>query len=148
MNAYMSSHTTIQFRLKVALKWSVKKVVWSLCTSNSDDFVEIKRINYQIGEPKRKPKCVADFNALMGAVDKIHMILGSLDCVRKITKWYKKYFFLAIYNAYILYISANNKTGTFENFHPLLVKDILQKYHHAEWMLKEEEFIRTTFHFG
>ena len=132
MNAYMSSHTTIQFRLKVALKWSVKKVVWSLCISNSDDFVEIKRINYQIGEPKRKPKCVADFNALMGAVDKIHMILGSLDCVRKITKWYKKYFFhlldLAIYNAYILYKSANNKTGTFENFHLLLIKHILQKY--------------------
>ena len=70
--------------------------------------------------------------ALVNAIDKIDMIFSSLRCVRKSAKWYKKYFFhflhLAIYNAYILYKSANNKTGTFENFNPQLVKDILQKY--------------------
>ena len=100
--------------------------------SNSDDFVETKRVCYQTGKPKRKPKCVADYNALMSAVAKIDMILSSLYRVRKSTKWYKRYFFrlldLAIYNVYILYKSANNKTGTFENFHLLLIKDILQKY--------------------
>ena len=31
--------------------------------SNSDDFVETKRVCYQTGKPKRKPKCVADYNA-------------------------------------------------------------------------------------
>ena len=103
-----------------------------LSTSHSDDFVETKKINHQTGKPKRKPKCVADYNALMGAVDKIDMILSSLHCIRKRTKWYKKYFFhlldLAIYNAYILYKSANNKTRTFEKFHLLLIKYILQEY--------------------
>ena len=90
-----------------------------------------KEMNYETGKPKRKPKCVADYNALMGAVDEIDMMLSSFHCVRRSTKWYKKYFFhlsdLAIYNAYILYKSANNKTETFENFHLLLIKDILQK---------------------
>ncbi|EFN82711.1 PiggyBac transposable element-derived protein 4, partial [Harpegnathos saltator] len=116
----------------LALKWRDKKDVWMLSTSHSDDFVETKKINYQTGEPKRKPKCVADYNALMGAVDKIDMILSSLHCVRKSTKWYKKYFFhlldLAIYNAYILYKEANEKIVTFEKFHLLLIKDILREY--------------------
>lgn len=34
----------------------------------------------------------------------------------------------AIYDAYTLYKSANNKTGTLENFHLLVIKDILQTY--------------------
>ena len=77
MNAYMRSHITIQFRIKVALKWRDKKDVWMLSTSHSDDFVEIKKTNYQTGKLKRKPKYVADYNALTGAVDKIGMILSS-----------------------------------------------------------------------
>ena len=38
-----------------------------LSTWHSDDFVETKEINYQIGRTKWKAKCVADYNALMGA---------------------------------------------------------------------------------
>ena len=106
-----------------------------------------KKINYQTD----KPKCVADYNALMGAVDKIDMISSSLRCVRKSTKWYKKYFFhlldIAIYNAYILHKSANNKTGTFENFHLPLIKDILQKYLPRRVEAEGRRFIRTIFHF-
>lgn len=116
----------------LALKWRDKKDVWMLSTSHSDDFVETKKINYQTGEPKRKPKCVADYNALMGAVDKIDMTLSSLHCVRKSTRWYKKYFFhlldLAIYNAYILHKNTNEKIVTFEKFHLRLIKDILREY--------------------
>ena len=62
MNAYMRSHTTIQFKLKVALTWCDKKDVWMLSTSYSDD-LKTKKINYQTDKPKRKPKCVADYNA-------------------------------------------------------------------------------------
>ena len=92
---------------------------------------------------------LADFNALMGAVNKIDMILSSLQCVRKSTKWYKKYFFhlldLAIYNGYILYKSTNNKTGTFVNFHSLFIKHILQKYPPRRVEAKGDP---TTFHFS
>lgn len=61
-----------------------------LSTWHSDDVVETRKINYQTGKAKRKPKCVTDYDALMGAVDKIDM--SSLRCVRKSTQLYKKCF--------------------------------------------------------
>ena len=109
-----------------------------LSTCHSDDFVGTKKSNYQTGKPKREAVC-SGLRALMGAVDKIDMIFSSLRCVRKSAEWYEKYFFhlldLAIYNAYILYKSANNKTGTFENFHLLPVK---------EWQFQEVRTWKAT----
>jgi hypothetical protein len=73
-----------------------------------------------------------DYNAKMGVVDKVDMILSEIHSVRKIMKWYKKLFFylldLSIYNTYILYQNATGKKQKFNEFHLSLLKKILQKY--------------------
>lgn len=42
---------------------------------------------------KEKPVCVIDYNSNMGGVDRVDMLLSSIESVRKTIKWYKKVFF-------------------------------------------------------
>lgn len=49
--------------------------------------------NRKSGEIIKKPNCVVNYNNCMGSIDKCDMLLSSVECVRKITKWYKKLFF-------------------------------------------------------
>lgn len=97
----------------LAMKWRDKKDVWMLSTVHIARLIETEKRNYRTGLKKNKPSCVVDYNSNMGAVDKVYVILSTLNSTRKTIKWYKKFFFhlldLAIYNAYILY---QNSTGT------------------------------------
>ncbi|KOC58590.1 hypothetical protein WH47_07820 [Habropoda laboriosa] len=57
----------------------------------------------------------------MGTVDKIDMVLKSVECIRKSLKWYKKYFFymldMVVWNAYCLYQSSTATKLPFAKFH-------------------------------
>lgn len=114
------------------MKWRDKKDVWMLSSVHAATLIEIEKRDYRTGLKKKKPSCLADYNCNMGAVDRVDMILHSLNSVRKTLKWYKKFFFhlldLAIYNAYIIYQNCTGKKETFNEFHLALIKDILQKY--------------------
>jgi len=65
---------------------------------------------------------------MIGAVDKIDMILNSVNSIKKCLKWYKQYFFhlmdLAIYNTYILYKNVFRRNLSFASFHLKLIKEI------------------------
>lgn len=58
----------------VVLKWHNKRHVWMITTSQSADFVDTTKIDYRTGLPIQKLTCVIDYNASMGAVDKIDMV--------------------------------------------------------------------------
>jgi hypothetical protein len=116
----------------MAMKYYDKKDVWMLTTVHSDNVVETKKIDYKTKKPKIKPACIVDYNNLMGTVDKIDMILNSINSLRKSIKWYKKYFFhlldLSIYNSYVIYKNTTKKKISFPEFHLKLIKGILKHY--------------------
>ncbi|XP_033359529.1 piggyBac transposable element-derived protein 4-like [Bombus vosnesenskii] len=116
----------------LAMKWRDKKDVWMLSTVHAARLIETEKRNYRTGLKKTKPSCIADYNSYMGAVDKVDMVLSTLNSTRKTIKWYKKLFFrlldLAIYNAYILYKNSTGTKQKFNEFHSALVKDTLRKY--------------------
>ncbi|CAL7937381.1 unnamed protein product [Xylocopa violacea] len=116
----------------LAMKWHDKKEVWILSSAHAATLIETEKRDYRTGLNKKKLSCIADYNSNMGAVDRVDMILSTLNSVRKSVKWYKKLFFhlldLAIYNAYILYQNSTGSKQKFSEFHIALIKDILRKY--------------------
>jgi len=116
----------------LAMKWHDKKEVWMLSSAHAAALIETEKRDYRTGLYKKKPSCIADYNSNMGAVDRVDMILSTLNSLRKTIKWYKKLFFhlldLAIYNAYILYQKSTASKQKFSEFHLALIKDILKKY--------------------
>lgn len=116
----------------LAIKWRDKKDVWMLSTVHAATLIETEKRNYRTGLKRTKPSCIADYNSYMGAVDKVDMVLSTLNSTKKTIKWYKKPFFrlldLAIYNAYILYKNSTGTKQKFNEFHLALVKDTLRKY--------------------
>lgn len=94
----------------LALKWHDERDVWMLTTCHSTDIGHTTKIDYRIGLPLQKPTCVIDHNVNKGGVDKIDMVLNSVQSIRKSLKWYDKYFFLTLnivgWNAYCLFQSA------------------------------------------
>lgn len=73
-----------------------------------------------------------DYNTNMDAVDKIDMVLKSVECICKSLKWHKKYFFhmldMVEWNTYCLYQSAAVTKLPFAKFHLTLIRQLLQKY--------------------
>jgi len=74
----------------LAMRWCDKREVYMLSSFHSEEFVETKR-HYRTREMIMKPKCVVDYNKLMGAVDKTDMVISTIHSERKALKWYKKY---------------------------------------------------------
>ena len=116
----------------LAMKWHDKKEVWMLSSAHAATLIESEKRDYRTGLYKKKPSCIVDYNSNMGAVDRVDMILSTLNSLRKTIKWYKKLFFhlldLAIYNAYILYQKSTASKQKFSEFHLALIRDILRKY--------------------
>lgn len=100
-----------------------------LSSAHAAALIESEKRDYCTGLYKTKPSCIADYNSNMGAVDRIDMILSTLNSLRKTIKWYKKLFFhllhLTIYNAYILYQKSTALKQKFSEFHLALIRDIL-----------------------
>lgn len=116
----------------LAMKWHDKKEVWMLSSAHAAALIETEKRDYRSGLYKKKPSCIVDYNSNMGAVDRVDMILSTLNSLRKTIKWYKKLFFhlldLAVYNAYILYKKSTPSKQKFSEFHLTLIREILRKY--------------------
>ncbi|XP_033347678.1 piggyBac transposable element-derived protein 4-like [Bombus vosnesenskii] len=116
----------------LAIKWHDKKEVRMLFSAHGAALIKSEKRDYRTGLYKKKPSCIADYNSNMSAVDRVNMILSTLNSPRKTIKWYKKLFFhlldLAIYNAYILYQKSTASKQKFNEFHLALIRDILRKY--------------------
>jgi hypothetical protein len=76
----------------LALKWQNKREVYMFSTCYSADFVNTKKINYRTKEVIRKPSCIVDYTAYMGAIDNRDKVISNVESVQKCTKC-KKYFF-------------------------------------------------------
>ncbi|XP_046142326.1 piggyBac transposable element-derived protein 4-like [Osmia bicornis bicornis] len=115
----------------LAMRWCDKREVYMLSSFHSEEFVETKR-HYRTREMIMQPKCVFDYNKLMGAVDKTDMVISTIHSERKALKWYKKYFFhlidICIWNAYCLYKLKTGKQISMASFHLELIRQLLSRY--------------------
>lgn len=99
----------------LALKWCDKREVFML-TTYAANMGLTGRTERETGRQKMKPTCIIDYNRCMGGVDKTDMLLSSVECIRKTTKWYKKVFFhfvdMALLNSCALYKHLTKKKHT------------------------------------
>lgn len=116
----------------LALKWKDKRDVHMLSTMHTGSMAETGKINFKTGQPIIKPKCVLDYNVNMGAVDKTDMLIGSVECIRRTTKWYKKLAFhiidMMLLNSYTTFLTTTSKRPTFPQFHDTIITKLLEKY--------------------
>lgn len=76
------------------LRWMDRREVCMLTTLHTNLMKESHKKDRQTGQSIMKPQCVIDYNNNMGAVDRLDMMLSSVESVRKSTKWYRKFFFI------------------------------------------------------
>ena len=99
----------------VTVKWHDKRDVTLLSTFHNGEMVDSEKKDRITQEVTKKPDIVLDYNLNMRLIDKSDMQTGSVECVRKTIKWYKKIFFhlvdVSLLNAYDIYLT---KTGATE----------------------------------
>ncbi len=104
----------------MALKWQDKREVIMLSTIHKPKMIPTRKNDWKTQKVIVKPECVIDYKENMGSVDKTDMQISFIECVRKIVKWYKKFFFhlldLSTLNAYILFKVKHKKTIQFGDF--------------------------------
>lgn len=114
----------------LAIKWMDKKEVYMLSTMHTSEFATVVRRG---GKKIQKPVCVLDYNNCMGSVDKVDMVISTINSTRKSMKWYRKYFFhlldICVWNAYCLYKHNTQQPISIAEFQLELIRQILQKYH-------------------
>ena len=95
----------------LAIAWEDRRTMKMLTTVNEGKMVDSEKVNHRTKEVIQKPDAVIDY-VNMRLVDKSDMQIGSIECVRKCVKWYKKMFMhlldVCILNAYNLWLV---KTG-------------------------------------
>lgn len=68
----------------------------------------------------------------MGSIDKTDMLLSSVECVRKTSKWYKKIFFhlidLSLLNAFSAFKTVTGENMPLAKFQLEVIRQIFEKY--------------------
>ncbi|KAL6417911.1 hypothetical protein ACFW04_014253 [Cataglyphis niger] len=115
----------------LVLKWMDKREVYMISTMHTADVMTVSR--HRGRQSVQKPVCIVDYNNSMGIVDKVDMVISSVDSTRKTLKWYRKFFFhlidICVWNAYCLYKHKRNATISMANYQLQLIKQICDKYH-------------------
>lgn len=74
------------------------------------------KTHYMTKERIKKPMCEHDYNSNMGLIERSDIKLANVECVRKITQWYKKVFLhlldLSILNAHVMFSGKTDMTPT------------------------------------
>lgn len=116
----------------LALKWKDRREVAMLTTFHENEVITLQKIDRITQQRQKKPLCVIDYNAQMGAIDRSDMMISSVDSTRKTIKWYKKLFFhtldLCMLNAHALYCTQNAKKVPFPKFHREVIRQILERF--------------------
>lgn len=103
-----------------------------LTTFHENKMITLPKVDRVTKENKVKPLCVLAYNQNMGAIDRSDMMISSVDCTRKTTKWYRKLFFhvldISMLNAHALYKTQNAKHKLFPDFHLEVIRQLLQRY--------------------
>lgn len=101
-----------------------------LTTMHEDKMVTLDKVDFKTKEPIKKPACVVDYNANMGAIDRADMMLSSTEYKNSI-KWYKKLFFhmvdLAMLNTQALYLTQSTDRVPLADFQLILIRKLFEK---------------------
>lgn len=107
-------------------KWRDKREVLFISTEHEGDLVETfnKR-----GQPKLKPKPIAEYNRHMSGVDFQDQIMSYYPFTRKTVRWYKKIglhiIYMMLYNSYMLYNKTARKKLSFYDFRMSVIEEML-----------------------
>lgn len=89
----------------LAMKWINKKEVCMITSMHTGDFTAVSRYIKQ--QSVQKPVCVISYNKSMGIIDKVDMVLSTVNSTPKSLKWYRKFFFhlidICVWNTYCVY---------------------------------------------
>lgn len=79
------------------IKWHGKTEVWMFSFAHVASLIVTEKTYYHSGLYKKKPSCIVEYNSNMGTVDRVDMILSTLNSLRNTIKWYEKLFFHLLY---------------------------------------------------
>nr|XP_022906130.1 piggyBac transposable element-derived protein 4-like [Onthophagus taurus] len=115
----------------LALKWKDRRDVTMLFTMHENQIVTLPKLDRKSGDNIKKPLCVLDYNAQIGAVDRSDMLISSIDSMRKNVKWYKKLFFhvldICLLNSHALFLTQNEKKVPLAVFHKNVIRQLLER---------------------
>ncbi|XP_027229857.2 piggyBac transposable element-derived protein 4 [Penaeus vannamei] len=84
------------------------------------------------GKPVMKPETALDYGVRICQVDKSDLMVGSIECVRRTVKWYKRMFLhlmdITVLNSYNLYVVKTSKKVSLRIFSKRLIEQILETY--------------------
>lgn len=116
----------------LAIKWHDRREVHILTTLHTEEKEATGKTNRMTGEPILKPKAVIDYNKNMGSVDKSDMMLSSVSCMRKSTKWYKKVGLhiidLFMLNAFYLHQHVTRQKMGIAEFQLSVIRQLIEKF--------------------
>ena len=122
---------------KMTLKWKDRRDVHMLSTIHKGTMVDSGKKDHVTHEPVMKPDVVVDYTKNMRLVDKSDMQIGSIDCLRRSQKWYKKLFYhmvdISMLNAYNLYVLKTKKRKQLRKFAFVVIKQLLQLHGKENW---------------
>ena len=113
----------------MCVKWCDNRVVHMLSSVHEDRWVDCQK---RTGEMMKKPACVVEYNQKMRIVDKCDMLISSVECVRKSTRWYIKLFFhlldMTVLNAYHLFLVKTGKRPPLLDFSLRVIHQLIDKF--------------------
>lgn len=71
----------------LVMKWKDKRDVYMITTGHK---YEMDTSSSKRGNPKRKPKCVLDYNAYMSGIDRADQMTSDIIRVRETLRCYRK----------------------------------------------------------
>lgn len=114
------------------VRWTDKREVRMLTTVHRGNMEDSGKVDYKTNEPVMKPDCVIDYTKNMRLVDKSDAQIGTVECVRRTVKWYKKLFFhfvdVSMLNAFNIYRLVTRKKISLRLFSLEVVRQLLVKY--------------------
>jgi hypothetical protein len=133
----------------LAMKWHDKRDVCVLSTIHMGQMVDSGKKCHRTNNVIFKPDAVVDYVKNMRLVDKSDMMIGSVECMRKSIKWYKKLFFhlvdVTMLNAFYMYKLKTKKNYSYRKFVLCVVDQLIKKY---SVLVRENDSLSENFQFG
>lgn len=115
----------------LVLKWKDRRDVTMITTMHENKIITLDKIDTSTNENVKKPLCVIDYNASMGAVDRSDMMISSINCMRKTIKWYKKLFMhtldMCVLNSHAMFTTRQTTKFPLAKFQLNLLHQILER---------------------
>ena len=116
----------------LAVRWTDKREVTMLTTIHKGTMVPSGKSDRRTQVDILKPDVVMDYTKNMRLIDKSDAQIGTIECVRRSVKCYKKLFFhmvdVTMLNSYNMYKNKTGKKITLRHFSLEVISKLLEKY--------------------